>query len=68
MDVELIMACLLAYTCYKSVSKKAPTFMKEMNCEVYIYISLMRITWETGEALNVAVNIFPSPMRIGVNG
>jgi len=28
---------------YKSVSKKAPTFMEEMNCEVYIYIPLMRI-------------------------
>ena len=39
-----------------------------MNCEVYIYIALMRITWETGEALNVAINIFPSPMRIGVSG
>jgi len=28
---------------YKSMSKKAPTFMEEMNCELYIYISLMRI-------------------------
>jgi len=33
------------YTCvytYKSMSKKASTFMEEMNCEVYIYIPLMR--------------------------
>jgi len=30
------------FECYKFMSKKVPTFMKEMNSEVYI--SLMRIT------------------------
>jgi len=27
---------ILVYKLYKSVSKKAPTFMEEMNCELYI--------------------------------
>jgi len=32
---------------YKYISKKAPTFREEMNCEMFIFLEIFKIVYET---------------------
>jgi len=32
---------------YKYISKKAPTFREEMNCEMFIFLEAFKIVYET---------------------
>jgi len=32
---------------YKYISKKAPTFREEMNCEMFILLEIFKIVYET---------------------